>query len=1316
MPMSLILTGTSHVRAGATQRNNGVRAGLLASACFAATNLVLAGAGSAFANDLTFNSVAVPSNLPTGLWYVPVGGTTDAHVNTADLNTTLGLNAIWIAQVGLAGTQNITVDAGKTVTGYNAIISTAYTDTINVVNNGTLTAAANGIYAQNTISGDINVSGTGTSSASAGNGMWLLTPSGAVNVGTAAKPIGAVSGSLNGIVINDPGLAGPSPINVNATAVSGAAGYGVWTVGGKGDQAISTTGAVSGLTGEYLNSTTGNIVADGKGTSTATGTAGQGITIGTGTGNMTVQNFDAITGTTTGAWLVGTTGSANVLNNGAITGTAVDGVLIGTTTGAINVNDNGPISGVNGVITIGGPTTVNNNGAITGTAGYGIWTTTAAGATSINGNGPITGKVVDGITAFSGTGNIGIGDTAANGAISGLRNGIWAATAGAGTIDIVSPADVTGKANYGILATSVDGLINVTANNVSGSTAGIQVNNLAGGSNVKATGAVTAVGPGIYQTSTSGNVAASGGGTGTVTSSAAVGVTQNPTTTGNAITSAFASVVGKLSGIWQVTGAGDATVTGVKTVTGSTVDGILATTGTGNISVQNTGNVGGITGGGLDGINALSATGNIDIGGTTTNGVITGLRNGVWSATAGDATNTVKVDKDVTGTTLNGIIATSAAGDTTVSIAAGATVQGGLDGVATGTLGGTATTTNAGIIKNINDTGAATDPGKLAYWALSGTDLLNNTGSVIGGINTSGPSTTVNNNTAGVWIPSLANAMAAPTTINNNSGGVIDIRTGATIFAGNSTLNNMSGGVVDLTYGGSGALANARDSLTVLNLSAKAGSIEKFNVDFTQANLAGDFSTNNGGKGTADTIIVTGASTPVGKSIVDLKTLGSATTGSSGSIALIATTAGPLKDPGLGGFATMIASSKYAFAADPSTGAVVYKLVDDGKGGVYLQWAPNLSAASLGAYGGVVTASAAATGGSSGGGAGGGGAGPGGGGGAAPAGGPSTGTTIAKAASGLNGAGGVGNSGGPSGGGAAGQVADMAAGSAMSFDTGDYGGNGGGGSLKDGGYSGPACPSDGRGSAWAAGDVSRSYSTGGGDGRSDSLAGGVEANVGDAADLGCRRLAVGVFGFTGDSTNSWATGRDKSSNDGVGGYIRASSAMGVYGSLLGAISWSDHDLSNAILGTTANKNATGYSGVATLGYIARMAGSAAVDLRTFVAYGNVDGDAFTDSAGITISGTHDDLVTVGGSIGVYAPIAPSTHGFVRGGVKWTELNSSISAAGITHSGSASEASGSVESGFVARTAEGIEFGASGFGEFSDSTTSYGGRAHVGVKF
>ncbi len=749
------------------------------------------------------------------------------------------------------------------------------------------------------------------------------------------------------------------------------------------------------------------------------------------------------------------------------------GIYVTSAAGAITVVDNGTVSGGfsgaylnSGFAADGGNIDLSGSGTLQGSGQAGAWLITDTGSVKMDGfstiKGATWGILVNSNGSWLGaplgtkTGDVNLGMNTPLGDVTGVTVGI----------EVLMLANSNG-----------DGDININATNVTGTGLGIKTTDLTGDTSITATGAVKAVGPGIWSISSTGDVTATGGGTGTVESTAGIGVTQNPTTTGNAETSAFASIIGYLSGIWQVTGTGDATVADVGTVTGKTVDGILITTGTGNVSVQNTGNIGGITGSGLDGINVISGTGNIDIGGTKTNGVIEGLRNGIWTATTGAGTNTVTVDKNVTGTTLNGIIATSAAGDTTVDIAAGATVQGLLDGVATGTVGGTATTTNAGIVKNINDTGAANTAGLIAFQALSGTNVLDNTGDIIGGINTAGIKTTVNNDAGGVWIASLANAMAAPTTINN--AGLIDIRTGATVLSGNSTLNNQAGGVVDLTYGGSGAAANALDSLTVLNFSPDSGSIEKFNVDFTQANLAGDVSTNNGGNGTADTIIVTGKSTPAAASIVDLSTLGEAKTGSSGSIALVNAVAGGLADPGLGGMATMVASDNYVMANDPSGGAVVYKLVEDSNGGVYLQWAPNVSAASLGGFGGAVGV----------------GSGPGA---------PSAGTAIAAASGGM-GSGGFGLSGGPGGGGAAGAVGDLAAGDVGSSTPQR-------GSIKDDATSN--CSGDGkRFHGWAQVGAGRGSSEGGGSGRATNVSAGTETGATIASNRGCDRVAVGVFGY-----------------------------------------------------------------------------------------------------------------------------------------------------------------------------------------------------------
>ncbi len=126
--------------------------------------------------------------------------------------------------------------------------------------------------------------------------------------------------------------------------------------------------------------------------------------------------------------------------------------------------------------------------------------------------------------------------------------------------------------------------------------------------------------------------------------------------------------------------------------------------------------------------------------------------------------------------------------------------------------------------------------------------------------------------------------------------------------------------------------------------------------------------------------------------------------------------------------------------------------------------------------------------------------------------------------------------------------------------------------------------------------------------------------------------------------------------------------------------------------------------------------SAAVDLRTFVAFGQADSNGFTDSIGIAVSSTHDDLKTVGASIGLSGKLAGNVNGFARAGVKWAEVASSITAFGITQTGKAGEMGQSVEAGLSGQLANGVDFSLSAFGEMSPSSTSYGGNARVGVKF
>ncbi len=526
-------------------------------------------------------------------------------------------------------------------------------------------------------------------------------------------------------------------------------------------------------------------------------------------------------------------------------------------------------------------------------------------------------------------------------------------------------------------------------------------------------------------------------------------------------------------------------------------------------------------------------------------------------------------------------------------------------------------------------------------------------------------------------------------TVNNE--GLINVRTGLTTFNALGDFNNQAGGVIDMTYGGSGAPANAKDTLYVLNFDPEAGSTVKFNVDFTQGNNTGteavidDHSSN--GLGTADTILVAygvgGVATPAGISIVAMSLVGQAATGTSGSIALVNAVAGGLADPGLGGMATMIASDNYVMASDPSSGAVVYKLVDDSNGGVYLQWAPNVSAASLGGFGGATGVGAGPNA-------------------------PSAGTAIAAASGSMGGAGGFGLSGGPGGGGAAGAVGDLAA-SDVGSSTLQRG------SIKD--DAGTTCSGDHkRFRGWAQVGASRGNSEGDGSSRATNLSSGTETGATIATDRGCDRVAVGVFGYRGWSETTWMTGGTSGTSQGLGAYIRASTQAGLYGSLLASAGWTNEQLANSAYNSTADKDGTTRAVVASLGITGKLSPSAAIDLRTFVALGQADSNGFKDSAGIVVSNTHDDLKTVGASIGVTGKLSGGLSAFARGGVKWAEVASSITAFGITQTGKAGAMGYSGEVGITGTLGNGVDVSLSAFGDASQESSSYGGNARVGVKF
>jgi hypothetical protein len=956
--------------------------------------------------------------------------------------------------------------------------------------------------------------------------------------------------------------------------------------------------------------------------------------------------------------VIGFAGATNVtVDAGRTVNGAANGVYLTSTTGNMTTVNNGSISGVNAVVMdarflpLGGDVTLSGTGSLTGTLGPGAWLLGDTGTVSMNGMSSIAGGTF-GVLVET-TGAVNLGTTSRLGPITSVGTGIQVTQ---------------------VLDTTNNGVINVSAGNITSSAGyGVRTVGWEKATAISTTGAIKSGLDGIYGTSTTGNIAAAGGGTGTV-----VGGLQAITLGsfgGNLTVQDYQSLTGAATGVWLAGTTGTANISGNGPITGSLGRGILATT----------------------------TDGAINIGTTKFNGTITGSTNGIEAVSVGTGGVTVKTSANVTGTGNWGIFAASTNGNANVTVTAGtvsggdrgiearangtgnastdvnagSVVQGGNIGLLTGTLSGVATTTNAGTIRTTADTGAASSTGGVAQWAFAGNSVVDNTGQLIGSISTIGSlSYALNNKAGGVWTPSASlNAFGGLNDTVNNAG-TINIRAGTTTFTGLEALNNLSGGMINLGYN-----AAATDNLGVLNISPKAGSAMTFNFDAAAANNAAlGFDNTSNGKGTADTIVVVGKATPASGALVNLVATG-APTAQTGSVALVYTGIN-LVAPKIGD--TITASSTYKFGTTNLTaGKTAYYLVDDGNGGVYLQWAPNLSATALGGYGGAVGTGTGAPGS------------------------PSVGSVIGGAAGPSAGIGGVGFGGGPTGGGVTGRIGDLAASSVLAANGSVVVGTAG---------SAGSCRQKQYPQGWAQVDGEWSRSDGGGRGQNESLSGGVDVDVGEQAGLGCNRLAFGMFGFGTAARNSTLGGSNNSDTSGIGGYVRLGSVTGFYGALLGAVSWSDAQLSNLTYNSTADKHSMGLTGTATLGYLAPLMPGTAMDFRGFASSNRSRGGEFTDSVGISVSETRDDIRTYGISIGLHQAFNPSLQGFLRAGVKWSDLDSSITSFGVVANGAVKGMATSIEAGLVGTIGKNVELGASGFSTFGDGTTGYGAKATLGIKF
>jgi hypothetical protein len=974
----------------------------------------------------------------------------------------------------------------------------------------------------------------------------------------------------------------------------------------------------------------------------------------------------------------------------------------GTTTATVVTSPlNGGV-GLNGIWILqagtGGTDNVNLSNTVAGNSA--VVVTSYDDIININNGVSVNGLVLDGVYNVNVTGGV----TNINGAgtFNGARNGIWTTTPGNVNIGTAGGpvGAITGGSN-GLVVTESIGTTIANLTSAKGTAGyGIWTVSSTGDQTFTATGAVSGT-TGQYLNSGTGNISTDGKGSGTLTGTVLDGALVS--TLGNATVNNYATVEGLRNGIW-VAGTGVGTTT----------------------NVQGNGLVGGVTGTALNGIVVGATLGATNIGTTATNGVIQGGVNGIWvNGTVGNTA--IVTDKNVTGTAGDGIISgtttgsnsvtsnggtikgalwgildlsgtgnvavdlnnttvlgnaaveasTAGAGTVTTDIDAASQLIGNTWGYVTTTGTGAGVTNNAGLIKTTNDNGLTGDTGLVAtVWVKAGTNnTINNlaSGKIYGGITDGGLNTVLNN--AGIWDAALANAMNATSTINNT--GTINIRTGSTVGVG--VTNNLAGGLVDLTYGGTSP--NATDTLYTYGYNALAGSMTNFNVDFTLANGSGVGDTGDDhsstGLGTADTIRSVANPTPAAAATINLVNVGGPVIGTSGSIALIlpdANIAG-MVDPGLGGLATLIPSANYIYGSgNPSTGAVKVVLQEDAFGGLYLRWAPNITAASLGGFlGGPL------------------------------GGGTSGGGAVSGGAGGLAGMG-ASLSGGPGGGGVAGGIADSASSAAGNSQNCVVAKD-----AMDGTYSNAN-------HAWLSGTGSTSSFDGGATGWDAGAAVGLEHDLGGAAGIGCGNLAVGIFGNFGSFGTDSATSAIDGTAKGGGIYAKASSQSGLYASVMLGGNWSDANMTNAVFGSTAKQSSFGKLATASVGYATKLTETLGMDARVFGTIAHNEGDGFTDSAGITVDYTKADITAFGVLTGLNANLSGNTTAFVRGGLKWMTVDQEASAFGIVVSGQAKAFVKSVEAGFESQVGDGATLSGSAFGDFTKDSTSYGGNVSLVFKF
>jgi outer membrane autotransporter protein len=551
---------------------------------------------------------------------------------------------------------------------------------------------------------------------------------------------------------------------------------------------------------------------------------GFGIAAATLGGNATIVTDANIgsSGNNVGTGVQATAGAGNVsvtLNGGSIFANN-NGVNARSDTGSVSVI----VNGGNFNIAPGGTAVnaVSNSGPVT--------------VQVANGTAIVGGSSGEGIAAFSSGGNVTI---TTGGAVSGGLGIDSGAFGSANLIINATAGSVTGIVDTGILAATGSGFISITSGAVTGVGNGIEAYSSSGNVTVVSTGNVVGNGgTGILAgEGTTGNVSVTTGGT----VSGSEGIVATAARTGNVTINATAGAVTGNGGDGIVATAAQGNVLVTSAAVTGAVNGINATTTTGDVSINQSGT---LTAGSGNGVIASTTTGNINV---TAAGTVTGGKAGINTDTGSGAT-AINV--------ASGFVAGATAG-----ISAMATSSGSI-GISVG---------SAGTVQNIS--GVFSDLAIMTSTAGSAT--LSNAGAINGTISMGGGGTaSISNN--GIWNTAGSSNFGGGGTFNNS--GAVNLLATGTSLTGFSTFNNLGSGTVNFGTGSGGSTVSATvgaatfNNAGTINLRGQtAGNALTINGNFVGQAGSHALANVSSQGGTADALIINGNAS--GSTVVNLTNL-----------------------------------------------------------------------------------------------------------------------------------------------------------------------------------------------------------------------------------------------------------------------------------------------------------------------------------------------------------------------------------------------------------------------------------------------------------